>query len=146
VRDLSVVPSGVILTEVTLEDIRAKAPGTGTAKQYAIELNGANTVTILMDTTVAVPFTLYADGLAQAAILSGTQTPAFAESFHDILIEGVMADELRKKEKMALAGIAEQTYDRRLSDLRMFIAVSYYKDLYAGKKQKEISPVDKLGS
>jgi hypothetical protein len=36
--------------------------------------------------------------------VSGSQEPAFPESFRDILIEGVLADEYRKLEKATLAG------------------------------------------
>jgi hypothetical protein len=48
-------------------------------------------------------FTLQADGYERADTLTGSQEPAFRESFHDILIEGVLADEYRKLEA-TLAG------------------------------------------
>lgn len=123
-----------IIKEVTVDEIRAKAPNTADrVNSYAILKMDAHEVTILVDCIPQTAFTLYADGYERAATLSGSQEPAFPESFHQVLVEGVLADELRKMEKPQLAQIAREEFQRILSDLRMFIAKSTYSDIYSGK-------------
>jgi hypothetical protein len=78
-------------------------------------------------------FSIYANGLANASTLTSNDQPAFPESFHDILLHGVRADEYRRREKMVLAREAEGMFQSRLSDLRMFIAKSAYLEVYRGK-------------
>jgi hypothetical protein len=80
-------------------------------------------------------FTLYAEGETTQTTLAGSAQPQFPESFHDILVFGVMADEYRKMEKIQLAQAAEQDYEHRLSDLRMWIAKTSWMDVYQGKNQ-----------
>jgi hypothetical protein len=123
----------IVLMERTLEEMATIPLTGGMPRNYAIYSMGAQTVTILVDSDDTDPSLLFADGLEIAETLSGSQTPAFPESFHDILIFGAVADELRKMEKQAFARDAEGDFDRRLSDLRMFIAKSAYFDLYQGK-------------
>lgn len=124
-----------ILTEITVDEMRERTIGTGSkVQEYAILKMDAHEVTILMDTIPQTSFTLYADGYERALDLSGSQEPAFPESFHGLLVESVMADELRKMEKIQLANIARDEATRLLSDLRMFIAKSAWSDIYQGKK------------
>ena len=104
-----------------------------TPREYAVYAMGANTVTIYLDSLPDTAYALYASGLDDATTLSGAAVPAFSESFHDVLILGAVADELRKMEKFQLARDAESDFERRLSDLRMFIAKSAYLDIYQGK-------------
>lgn len=123
----------VILREATVDELR-EAPDVGEPpKTYAVFSTTTTTVTILLDGTPATAYTLYADGLATASTLAGSGSPAFAEDFHDILVFGAVADELRKMEKPQLADVAEADFERRLSDLRMFIAKSAYLDQFQGK-------------
>lgn len=124
-----------VLDEVTLDELEAEMPfaaNDGPLK-YAIHSHTADTVTILINRIPQTAFTLYADVHQAVAALSGSNEPAFPESFHDIIIEGVLSDELRKMEKPALAQIAQKEYERILSDLRMWIAKSGYLDQYQGK-------------
>lgn len=92
-------------------------------------------VTIKLDCIPTTAFTLFAHGLADTSTLSNNDSPAFPESFHDILIHGVMADEYRKKEKPAESRESEVYYEQRLSDLKMFIAKSAYLELYSAKNR-----------
>lgn len=122
------------LTELTIDELRMKSPVTATTvTSYAILSMGANTVTIEIDCVPQTAFTLYADGHANLSTLSGTQTPNFPESFHDIIMHGALADEYRKIEKLNFASDSEALYERRLSDLRMWIAKSNYLDIYQTK-------------
>lgn len=123
-----------VLKEVTMEELRAREPfANNWARYYAIANITANTVTILMDCIPEAAFTLYADAYSTAATLTGSQTPAFSESFHDILMYGVLADEYRKVMKQALAQESEAMYEKRLSELRYFISKSAYLDRFQGK-------------
>lgn len=121
------------LDEISFNEMRNEPVVTGQPTKFAIERMGSTTTTIILNCVPATAFTLYADGVVTGGTLSGTQEPAFPESFHDLLVEGVMADELRKMQKVSEATIAESVYERRLNDLRQFIAVSAYKDIYQGK-------------
>lgn len=123
----------ILLDELTkdemLEDTFREEPPT----TFCIYSLGPASVTIKMDCIPISAFTLYADGLADVSTLTNINTPAFPESFHDILIHGVMADEYKRREKMPYAKEEEQIFTQRLSDLKMFIAKSAYLDIYRGK-------------
>lgn len=127
--------ANVILDELNNDEMLAAPVRTEPPKKFSIFNVNPTSVTILVDCVPTTQFTIYAQGLASATTLSGNDQPAFPESFHDILIHGVKADELRRKEK-ALARDAEAMFESRLSDLRMFIAKSAYLMEYRGKTQK----------
>jgi hypothetical protein len=101
--------------------------------RYAIHSHTADTVTIEINCVPQTAFTLYADAHQVVADLSGSSEPAFPESFHDVIIEGVMADELRKLEKPQLAQMAQKEFDRILSDLKFWVAKENALDIYQGK-------------
>ena len=128
-----------IIPEADIEELKEDQVFTLTfPSKYAVQSTTYTTVTILMNCVpvVASPFTLYADGWANMATLSGSNVPVFAESFHDILVWGVLADEYRRIMKLDLALDAEKKYEKRLSELRLFIASSAYLDIYQGKHTK----------
>lgn len=102
-------------------------------QSFAVNLMGPTYVTIRLDAYPTSTFTLNIEAYEIAPVLEGLMEPYFPEDFHDLLIEGVMMDELRKMEKPALAEIASKNYERRLSDLRYFIAKSSYMDIVQGK-------------
>lgn len=122
-----------VLPEKTFDDISNMNTNTALPQCWAVKLVEAHQVTIILDAVpLTTPFTLGIEGYAQADVLSGSVEPAFPESFHDILIHGAMADELKKMEKPQLAQLAENKFETRLSDLRMFIAKSAYVDIVQG--------------
>lgn len=126
-----------ILNQVDFDELRNQSIGTDPPSQYAIQLMGADSVTIFLDSIPATIFSLSADVMSNLATLSGVQVPAFAEDFHDILVYGGMATELDKMEKYDLSAKKEAQFEGRLSDLRMFIAKSAYLDIIQGKKSPE---------
>lgn len=123
----------VPLTQITMDEMHITPLRGDPPRKFVVTNMHANTVTIYIDSTPATAFTLYADGQASVTTLSGSQTPDFPESFHDILIFGAMADEYRKMDKPQLAMMAEKDYESRLSDLRMWIAKSAYQETYQGR-------------
>lgn len=126
------------LDEITNDEMIKERIRSSTPSKFSVFTISPNSVTIKINLvqTTGTPLVLYADGLADASSLSGTASPAFPASFHDILIHGVEADEYKRKEKAQLAADAEQKFESRLSDLRMFIAKSAYMDLHRGKHAK----------
>jgi hypothetical protein len=124
-----------VLTEYTFDELRNEIIGTDPPIQYAIQQMGGSTVTIMLSSVSATVFPLTADTETNQMTLQGTMVPAFAEDFHDVLVYGGMATELEKMEKYDMAAVKEKTYERRLSDLRFFIAKSAYLDIYQGKEQ-----------
>jgi len=123
------------LDEVTLDELREDQPYTlsdGPTK-WAVSSHTADTVIIEINKIAQTAFALYADVTATAATLSGSTEPAFPESYHDILIEGVLMNELKRSEKLALAQDAKREYEQRLSDLKLWMALSPNRDLYQNK-------------
>jgi hypothetical protein len=125
-----------LLKEKTYDEINNVATLDGTPQSWAVKLMDAASTTILLDGFPSTEtFTLTCEGYDRVIDMQGDQEPFFPEDFHDILVEGVMSDELRKMEKAPLAAIAEQNYALRLSDLRFFIAKSGYLDVVQGKNR-----------
>jgi hypothetical protein len=117
--------SNRVIPEVTFDQIRDITPAASdTVRKYAIESWNATSVTIRLDVLPQTVFALIADGYSTTDTLSGTDEPAFPPSFHDILIDGVLAEEYAKLEKVALSDRAQQRFEKRLSDLRMWRAKS----------------------
>lgn len=127
-------PAGV-LGEITMDEMRNQTAGSDPARQYAIQLMGASTVTIYLGSTPATIYALTADMLANLATLSGAQIPAFAEDYHNMLVYGGMATELDKMEKYDLSQKKEAQFNGRLAELRFYIAKSAYLDIHQGKKR-----------
>lgn len=127
------VTNGQPLPEVSYAEMLAMVPTSGNPTCWAVKRMGASTVTLIFDTSFATAMSLNIEGEETATTLVGTQEPAFPESFHDVLIFGVLADEYRKKEKIQLARDADSEYERIMGELRLHVAVSSYKDVVQGK-------------
>lgn len=123
----------VLLGELTNDEMLRISVRTDPPTKYCIYSVEPTSITIKIDCLPVDPTILYAHGLASASTLTNNDQPAFPESFHDVLIHGVKADEYRRREKMVLAKESEILFEKRLSDLRMFIAKSAYLDIYRGK-------------
>jgi hypothetical protein len=132
VEDRTVTPAK-LLDQVSNEEIAEGSQG-ALATRYSIYSTTATTVTIRMDAIPQTAFVLYAEGLAAAGTLSGSDEPAFDESFHDILVSAAVYEERLKMEKQALAQQALAEYESRLGDLRMSIAISSQQDIFQGKR------------
>mgnify|MGYP001570735315 CR=1 FL=1 len=123
-----------VLQERTFDELRNQAVGADPPLRYALQLMGATTVTIFLNVSPATVYTLTADIEKNLEDLSGSQIPAFPVAYHDILIRGVMADELHKMEKYELAAEQEAKFEKRSGDLRLYIAKSAYLQIYQGKR------------
>lgn len=134
VIDATTTPDTILDDERSFDEMRQTEPtSSDTATLWAVEAIGATTVTLRFDVAFATAKVMTVDGYGKRATLSTTDVPAFPETFHDLLIERVMADELRKQEKPQLAKIAHDTAEAILSDLRLHFAVSAYKTVKQGR-------------
>lgn len=125
----------IFLDEVTVDELREETPATSDSpRRWAVKSYTNDDVVILLDKLAETQYAVKADGFSTTSTLSGSNTPQFPESFHDILIEGVLADEYMKLEKPDLAKISEMRYERRLSDLRMWAAKSVYLNTRQGER------------
>lgn len=126
--------NGDTLSEVTFDELRNRQVLSDPPREYAIALVEDDAVTIFLDCEPATVYTLSADVMLDLPPLDDTDSPEFPSLFHDILVYGVRAIELRKMEKPDLADEAEAMFERRLSELRYFNAKSIYREAYQGKR------------
>lgn len=126
----------VFLDEVTFDELREENPTTAdTPTRWAVKSYTNDDVVILIDKLAETQYALKADGFAIVATLSGSNTPQFPESFHDILVEAVLVDEYMRMEKFDLSEKSEQRFMKRMSDLRMWAAKSAYLDIQQGRQR-----------
>ena len=128
VLDISEPLTPRLLAEVSVHALRAMPTGSGPPQRWALQHTAADAVTIVLDVVPTVPFALQADGWTTLTDLSGTDEPVFPESFHDVLVWAVIAEELLKKEKLQLAGTYENKAQALLADLRFHLADSHTRE------------------
>jgi hypothetical protein len=121
-----------LLQEVSPHDMRSLQPGAGDPSTWALQNTDADSVVALFDTVPQTAYVLQADGWSTVSDLSGSDEPAFPESFHDVLSWSVIAEELLKKEKAALADKYEQRAEKLLQDLRFYLADSHTRTTRQG--------------
>lgn len=124
IRDVTTATDIRLIPEVSLHELRSTTPHSGAPTKWATKTRTSETVTVLFDTAPAVAYNLEADGWRNLADLSGTDEPAFPESFHDILVWSVIAEEMLKKEKDERAIQYQAMADRLLAELRFHMANS----------------------
>ena len=125
----------VFLTEVSLDELRdlSALASSDTPTKWAQSSFTDNDVSIQFNTTAASVFAMKADCYATIATLSGSNVPQFPESFHDVLVYGVLKEEQKKMGHKAEASDSKAEYETGLSDLRMWFAKSKYKQIKQGK-------------
>lgn len=135
------------LDEVTVDELdRRVVVSSDTPTAYAVYRANAGSVQIKTNATAQTAYTLYAPGFVQTTTLSGTQEPAFPESFHDLLVSGVLYEEYMKLEKPGLAKVEQDKYVDRLGDLRLFLQTSPQQDIYRSKLAGSTTHVGSTGA
>ena len=130
-------PPYSVLTSYTFDEMRNTIPGTWPPTQYAISKVGHATVEIFLDAEAPDSLQeLNADCLLASDTMTDADSPFFPENFHDLLVYGVMAIELDKMEKEKRAAAAQAKFEKRSSDLRMFIAKDAYIAIHQGKTMR----------
>lgn len=122
-----------ILNERSYDEIRYMPVQPDPPQNWAVQLMGATTVTIFLDSQPTTAYILNADAEVNLTTLSGSQVPAFSQDFHDILVRGGLADELYKMEKYAMSDVQEKKFEKRMGELRLYIGKSNSMDLFQGK-------------
>lgn len=113
------------LDEVSFVEMRQKTLRVGDHPNfYAVVNHTSTSITIMLDSEPETPYDLLADGIVSAAVLSGDDEPAFPASFHDILWEGALADELRKAQNFKDAETHENLFKERLAHLKLHLRSS----------------------
>lgn len=124
-----------ILDEITVDQMLNAGLVSDPPTAYAVTGMGERTVTIKLNSIPATTLTLTADVLGNVTQLSGALSPAFSEDFHDILVNMVMADELEKQEKYDKATAKLKQAEKRMGELRLFVAKSAYRDVVQGGRK-----------
>ncbi len=126
----------IILTEITFLEMRdLSLSSSDTPTRYAIKSRTDDTIVVAFDVNFATAMTVYADVWATVATLSGSDEPAFPPSYHDVLVHAVLGQEYLRAEKPALADREETKYNRRMSQLRNWNAVSATMRLRQGQAE-----------
>jgi hypothetical protein len=112
------------LDQESIDVLERSTPGTAAPCKYGVYRVNASAVTVLLDVTPQTAFTLCASGLERTTTLSGSQEPAFPESYHFILVEGVLYEELRKKQDWTGAKLAKLESEQGIRDLNLFLETS----------------------
>jgi hypothetical protein len=122
-----------ILGERTMDELRMMTIQADPPQNWAPANMNADVVTVQLDVIPSSAYILNADVEMNVTDLSGSQVPGFAKDFHDILVRGAMADELMKMEKYSEAETQDSKFEKRLSELRLYIAKSNGLDIFQGR-------------
>ncbi len=125
------------LTQISLIDMRNTIVGTADpATEYAVELSGSQSVTVLLNTTPQSIYTLTADAETVASRLTGVLIPAFDPDFHDILTYAGISVEYGVKGNRAESERYDKKSTARLNELGYQLAVSATLDLVVGSSRQ----------
>lgn len=133
-----------VLREKSMDQIRLVDPGltqeTSSPDFYAIESVGATSVSIFIWPKPTGTQTLTVDREALVTELSADgDIPVLPEDYHDVLLRGALADEYSHAEEPVLEAKEEKKYERRLSQLRYYIAKSRWLDRHQNSNRTEYS-------
>lgn len=121
------------LDEITYDEMRTVVPMDGDApRRWAKKKMGSTEVTFLLD-TIPSDLTIILECESVKSELSGNDEPEFFESFHELLVDGAKADELRKLEKPALARDFEVAFKEALDELALKAVLAAHMDVVQNK-------------
>jgi hypothetical protein len=124
-----------VLDEISRDQMLNEGVVSDPPNKYCIYTMGERSVTIRLNSVPATAFVLTADVEGNTSQLSGADSPAFDEDYHDILVNLVKADELEKAEKYDKAAAKLKQAEMRKGELRLQIAKSAYKELKQGGRR-----------
>ena len=125
-----------VLDEISKDQMLHEPVVSDPPTKYCIYTMGERSVTVRLNSIPATQYVLTADVEGNTSQLSGADSPAFDEDYHDILVNLVMADELEKAEKYDKAKEKVRQAELRKGELRLHIAKSAYKELMQGGRQR----------
>lgn len=119
-----------VLDEVSVDQMRTFDAGENTDADpqfYAINNVGASTVVLRLWPNPSAIRTISIDGIVRGTELSADgDIPVLPEDFHDLLVFGAMADEYDHFDKADFAARQEAKFEKRMSELRYYLAKSAY--------------------
>jgi hypothetical protein len=118
------ITTGLVkLDEQSYDQLMNVVAGADPPTAYAVVGTTATTVTIRLNTTPGSTFGLTADvlGDVDAYALADNDAPVFSAYYHDLLVHGALAAELRKMEKPALADKQEELFQARVAGLKTVV-------------------------
>jgi hypothetical protein len=127
-----------VLDEVSKDQMLNEGLVSDPPSKYCIYTMGERSVTIQVNAIAGSAYVLTADVEGNTSQLSGADSPAFDEDYHDILVNMVTADELEKAEKYDKAAAKLKQADKRMGELRLHIAKSAYKELTQGGRNRSV--------
>lgn len=126
-----------VLVEATMHEIRMMDPGLdreGPPERYSVQSVSASAQVIYFWPLQTGNYTVKADVLTSGTELVGdNDVPTVPADFHDILVEGALAEEWAFYQKPSLEKKAELKFENRLSELRMFLVKSNTQPLTQGQ-------------
>lgn len=125
-----------ILEEVSYDEIRDTKPVSGRPTKWAVKTQGADSVIVIFNTLPADTRTLTIDGETTRADISGATEPVFPESFHDVVVSGVLMDEYKKMHQSELAKEEKAEFEQTMSDLRFYLAKTGYLLIRQGQRPR----------
>ena len=130
----------IVLKHLTFDEIENTTPfDDRVPRAYADVRMGTDLCEIQFDSFLGdTPFDLHVEGYDVADTLADDATPFLPMSYHDILIEGALADEYAKMQMMDISAFREQKYEDRLGQLRLFIAKNAYQDSAQGRDKPSL--------
>ena len=118
------------IREVPYDELREiTLPDSDSPTRWAVKSMAGTTVTILLDAAAETVYSISADGYTTLSDLSGTDVPAFPESYHDVLIEDVLTKEYKKIQQLQESRDSAAIVDKRMGQLRLWIAMSHHKKI-----------------
>jgi hypothetical protein len=126
----SIPAENQILDERTTDQLRnydTDVSQNGVPRFFAVKAVNATTLTVQLYPEPDAIYAVVLEGILTGTDLSAdADVPGLPEDFHDILIFGALADELPHLQRTDEAAYYEDKFEKRLSDLKYFIAKSAY--------------------
>ncbi|HMJ86914.1 MAG TPA: hypothetical protein VK504_27235 [Vicinamibacterales bacterium] len=128
------------LSEITLDAIR-RSPEASPARPhtYAVTGFGASGCALRLYPTPDDAYEILIDGLLLGVdLVDDDDVPAMPEDFHDAILFGALADEYDHFDKAPLAAKQEKKFEKRVGELRYFIAKSTYLERVQGRRMETV--------
>jgi hypothetical protein len=126
----SIPAENQILDERTTDQLRnydTDVSQNGVPRFFAVKAVNATTLTVQLYPEPDAIYAVVLEGILTGTDLSAdADVPGLPEDFHDILIFGALADELPHLQRTDEAAYYEDKFEKRLSDLKYFLAKSAY--------------------
>jgi hypothetical protein len=123
----------VPLEQLSADEMRSTLVGDGIPTKWCRFKEGSETVTFKINSTIPDGLTLILEAELTKSTLAGTDVPDFSEEFHELLVIGAKADELRKMEKPSLAREFLKDFEDGVNELSLKAVIGAHQDIVQNK-------------